>query len=116
MDSEERLRADPVVIGTTLYGVLPNKKPANWLGQAKSHATKISPKTVRDGIFGRNLNSNNGRSEVASEVISGVAVAYPSVDVSVKFHNSRLNMCWIIRLVASSSDSTYVFAVFNCIF
>ena len=42
--------------------------------QAKSHATKIRPKAVGGGIFGRILNFDKCRSEVAGDVISAVAV------------------------------------------
>ena len=37
----------------TPFGVLRNKKPTNWLGQAKRRAAKIRPKVVEGNIFGR---------------------------------------------------------------
>ena len=43
------------------------------VGQVKCHTTKIQPKAVGSSIFGRFLNFDKCRSEVASDVISGVA-------------------------------------------
>ena len=44
------------------------------MGQAKYRATKIRFKAVGGGIFGRFTNFDKCRSEVAGDVISGVAV------------------------------------------
>ena len=44
------------------------------LGQAKRRATKIRPEAVKGGILGRFANFDKRRSEVAGDVISGVAV------------------------------------------
>ena len=46
-----------------------NKKPSNWLGQAKRRATEIRPHAI-GGI----LNSYNSEPEVASDVIFGVVI------------------------------------------
>ena len=47
-----------------------NKKPTNWLGQAKRHTTEIRPQIAGDGIFGRYSNYDNSRPEVVADVIS----------------------------------------------
>ena len=44
------------------------------VGQAKRCGTKIQPKAVGVGIFGRFSNFGKCRSEVAGDVISGLAV------------------------------------------
>ena len=44
------------------------------VGKAKRRATKIRPKAVGSGIFGRFSNFGKGRPEVPGDVISGVAV------------------------------------------
>ena len=52
-----------------------NMKPTNWLGQKKFCATKIQPKAVAGGIFGRFFsNFDNCRLQAAGDVISDVAV------------------------------------------
>ena len=59
---------------------------------------EIPPETVGGGIFDRFRNFDNCQSEVASDVISGIAVQYVGVDVCVKFGESRLNHSQDIRL------------------
>jgi len=44
------------------------------VGEAKRRATKIRPKALRSGIFSHFPNFDKCRSEVAGDVISGVAV------------------------------------------
>ena len=68
------------------------------MGQAKRRATKIRPKSVGSGIFGRFRNFYNCRSEVAGDVISGVAVDYVGMDVCTTFGESGLNSDRIILL------------------
>ena len=65
-------------------GTKRNKKPTNWVGQAKRRATIIRPKAAGRGIFGRALNSDNCRMKVASDVMSGVTLNYVGGDVKVK--------------------------------
>ena len=66
------------------------------VGQAKCRATKIRPKAVGSGIFGRFPNFDNCPSEVAGDIISSVAVDYVSVDVRATFGEYRLNIGRII--------------------
>ena len=61
------------------------------MGQAKRRATKIRPKAVGSGIFGRFHNFYKCRSEVAHDVISGVTVEKVSTDVRAAFGESELN-------------------------
>ena len=68
------------------------------VGQAQRRATKIRPETVGSGIFGRFPNFNKCRSEVAGDVISGVAVDYVGMDVRATFGESGLNSGRIILL------------------
>ena len=56
----------------------------SWWGRIKRRATKIQPKAVGSGIFGRYPNFDQYRSEVAGDVISGVAIDYVGVDVLVR--------------------------------
>ena len=51
------------------------------MGQAKRHDTKIRPKAVGGGIFGRFSNFDLYRTEVADDVITGVAVQQVGMDV-----------------------------------
>ena len=51
-----------------------NKKPTDWSGQAKCRMTRIRPKVVGAGIFGRCSNFDKCRPEVPGDVICGVAV------------------------------------------
>ena len=55
------------------------------------HSREIPPKAVRRDIFDRSLNFDNHKSEVTSDLISGMAVQYLCVDVHVKFGYSRLS-------------------------
>ena len=66
------------------------------VGQVKRRATKIRPKAVGSGIFGRFPNFDKCPSEVAGDVISGVAVDYVGVDVRATFGDSGLNSVRII--------------------
>ena len=50
-----------------------NKKPTNWLGQAKRRATKIRPEAVGGGFSAVYSSFDKCRPEVAGDVISGVA-------------------------------------------
>ena len=87
------------------YGISSNKKPTNWLGQAKCHNTKIRPKAVRGGIFGRFFsNSDKCRPEVAGDVISGVVVDQAGKDFLVKFRDSRSICSWDIWATHSVID------------
>ena len=55
--------------------VVESKKPTNWWGgQAKCRVTKIRPKAIGSGIFGRILNYDNYRPEVACDAISDISV------------------------------------------
>ena len=51
------------------------------MGQAKRHVTKIRPKAVGGGMFGHFSNFGKCQSEVAGDVISGVAIDYVGADV-----------------------------------
>ena len=64
-----------------------------WLGQQKSHSTKIRPKAVGGGILGRFSNVDKCRPEVAGDVIFGTAVDLVGMDVSAKCGDSTINMC-----------------------
>ena len=66
------------------------------VGQAKRRATHIRPKAVGSGIFGRFANFDKYRSEVASDVISGVTVGYVGMDARAPFGESWLNSGRII--------------------
>ena len=61
------------------------------MGQAKCNTTKIRPKAVGGAIFGRFSNFDKCRSEVAGDVISGVAVDKVGMDVRATFGESGLN-------------------------
>ena len=66
-----------------------DKQDAHQLvGQAKRHATKIRPKAVGSGIFGRFPNFDKCRSEVAGYVVSGVTMDYVGRDVRATFGES----------------------------
>ena len=54
------------------------------LEQAKRCATQILPKAVKGGISAGFSNSDQCRSEVADDVISGVALDYLGMDVREK--------------------------------
>ena len=54
-------------------------------GQARHHATKMRPKAARSGIFSRFPNFDKCRLEVAGDFMSGVAVHYVGMDVSLTF-------------------------------
>ena len=69
------------------------------VGRGKTPRQKIRPRTVESGIFSRSFNSDNCRLKVASDVISGAAVAHPSFDAHVKRGDSSLNMGRIITLL-----------------
>ena len=59
-------------------------------GQVKRHATKIRRKAVGSAIVCRFPNFDKGRSEVAGDVISRVAVDYVNMDVRATFGKSAL--------------------------
>ena len=92
-----------------------NKKPTNWLGQTKRHATKIWHQVVIGGIFSRFSNLEKWRLEVADKVIPGGAIDYADMDARVKFGDSMINNDQIIRLVVGQTRFTQFCAVFNCI-
>ena len=75
--------------------------------------TKIRPKAVGGGIFGRFSNFEKCRSEAADDIMSNVAVDYVGVDVRSKFGDSMLNGGLIIRLFSGRIGLTYFCAVFN---
>ena len=66
------------------------------VGQAKRRATKIRPKAVGSGTFGRFPNFDKCRSEVSGDVLSGAAVHYVVMDVRSTFGESVLNSGRII--------------------
>ena len=68
-----------------LFNVMKQQEAHQLVVEAKRSATKIRPKAVRSGIFGRFLNVGKCRSEVAGDVISGVAVDYAGVYVRAAF-------------------------------
>ena len=69
------------------------------VGQVKRRVTKIRPKLVVSGTFGRFWNIDKCRSEVAGACRSTVvAVDYVGVDASATFGESRLNSDRIIWL------------------
>ena len=67
-------------------------------GQTKRRATKIRPKAVACGIFGRFANFDKFRPEGFGDVISGAAVGYFGADVCATFGESGLNSGRIIGL------------------
>ena len=79
--------------------MLQSKKLTNRVDVAKRSDTKIRPKAVGDGIFGCVSNFDKCRLKVTGEVISFVAIVQVGMDVCVKFGDSRLNSCQIIRLL-----------------
>ena len=84
--------------------------------QVKRCATKIPPTADRSGIFGRFPNFDTCRSEVAGDVISGVAVDYVGLDVRATFGESGFNSSRNILLFDGPASFTRHFcAVFNCI-
>ena len=85
------------------------------MGQANRCATKIQPKAVGGGIFGRILKSGNCRLEVSDNVISGAAVGWVGVDVRVKFDDSTLNSAELFDSLAGRTRFAHFCAVFNCI-
>ena len=93
-----------------------NKQDADQLvGQAKRRPTKIRPKALGSGIVGRFSNYDKCRSEVACDIISGVAVDLVGADVRATCVGSGLNSERNIRLFARP-DTFYPFCeVFNCI-
>ena len=74
------------------------KMPTNWVGQAKRRTTKTRPKAVGAVIIGRFSNFDICRSEVAGDVISGVAIDQVGLDVRAAFGESGSNSGRIIRL------------------
>ena len=61
------------------------------MGQAKRRTTKIRPKAVGSGIFGRFPNFDKCRSEVAGDIISSIIILSCSlggVDVRAKLGES----------------------------
>ena len=63
------------VVDDVIQNKTKNKQDAHQLvRQAKRRATKIRPKAVGSGTFGRFANFDRYRSEAAGDVISGVAV------------------------------------------
>ena len=76
------------------------------MGQAKRRATNIQPKAVGSDIFGYFPNFDKCRSEVAGDVMSGVAVDHVGVDVRSTIGESGLNSGRII-LLFSRPDPYY---------
>ena len=72
-----------------------NKKPTNWWRRQNSSLLKFDPKPSEAAF----LNFDICRTEVADDVISGVAVDWVVVDVLAKFGDSRLSNGRIIRLL-----------------
>ena len=70
----------------------------NFVIPRLNSSEEIRPKAVGGSIFGRFLNFDKCRPEVASDVISGVALFYVGMGVRAKFGDSRLNSGQIIRL------------------
>ena len=66
------------------------------MGQGKRRGTKIRPKAVGIDILGHFQNFDKCQSEVAGDVISGVAVDYVGMDVRSTFGESELNSGRII--------------------
>ena len=64
--------------------------------QAKRRAIKIRPKAVGSGIFSLFANFDKCRSEVAGDVMSGMAVDYVGMYVCATFSESGLNSGQII--------------------
>ena len=67
------------------------------VGPCKTPATKIWPKAVGGGIFGRFFLENEYQLEVAGDVISSVIVDQTDMDVRVTFGDFRSNCSWDIR-------------------
>ena len=66
------------------------------VGQVKLGTTKVRPNAVGCGIFVRFSNINKCRSEVAGDVISGVAVDKVGMDVRAICRKPGLNSGRII--------------------
>ena len=56
---------------------------------------------------------DNFRPDVVSDVLSGAAIGYVNVDVSVKLDDSTLNIGQIVRPFAGRTRFTHFCAVFN---
>ena len=61
-------------IGDEMVTVAVKQDAHQLVGQAKRRSTKIRPQAVGGGICGRFFNFNKCQSEVAGDVLSGVAV------------------------------------------
>ena len=84
------------------------------LTQFGDHETESRLKAIGSGIFGNILKSDNCRPEVASDVMTGLAVAYTKTDVRVKLgDDSWLNIGQINRHVARRSRFGHLHSVFN---
>ena len=94
-----------------------NKQEAHQLvGQAKRRATKIRPKAIESTILGPFPNFDKCRSEIAGNIMSGVAVQYVGEGVRSTFGKSALNSGRIIWLLASRTRFKHHFSpVFYCI-
>ena len=66
------------------------------VGQEKRRATEIRPTAVESGIFGRFPNFDKCRSEVAGNIIYGLAVDYVGLGVLATFGEFGLNSGRII--------------------
>ena len=74
------------------------------------------PKATRGGIFGRSSNFDKCQSEVACDVISGVAADKVDMDVRSTFDESGLNTVTELLDSGQPDPFTHRFcAVFNCI-
>ena len=87
-----------------LYAVN-TRKPTNWWGRPREAPLKFDPKP-REAQFCRFANFDKCRSEVPSDVISGVAVYYVGMDVRATFGESGLNS-GRITLFFGRPDSFY---------
>ena len=75
-----------------------NKKPTNWLGRQNTAKLKFEPKPTEAAFSAVFSNVVKCPSEVAGDVMSGVAVDQVGVDVRATSGESRLNSGQIIRV------------------
>ena len=71
-------------------GSIAHNKHVTFRDPRLNRSREIRPEAVRDGIFDCFLNFDNCQPEIASDVISGMAIHYVGVDVRVKLGDSRL--------------------------
>ena len=87
------------------------------VGQAKRRTTKIRPKAIGSGIFGRFPNCDQFRSEVADDAISGVTVDYFDTDVHATNIWCICVKLWLnyFTLAGQTRFAHHFCPVFNCI-